>query len=185
MGTVFVDRDLLSEGNRNIMRLYSTVLNEVITSLLNENQDLLIFPEAGRSYDGSVMSGKIKANWLLRILEQPEYRHIEISPLAVAYDKRIEGPVFPLLQKFRGRKNLAEKAAYYGLDAGAFIYRFGIRTLLGLPVGGNCYLNFGKPKTVEEILAESASGKGTWRDVQDHVIKEVKSLYAQIERAKK
>ncbi|MDO8741261.1 MAG: 1-acyl-sn-glycerol-3-phosphate acyltransferase [Candidatus Woesearchaeota archaeon] len=156
---------------RDLEELYDYVKNDLIL----KGEDILLFPEGGRSYNGEM--GKIGGGQMIFIrsildaqdgLEEP----INIVPVGIKYDFVQEKAFFQLLKKSREIKNKSlSKILYYGADIGAFAVgmvkgAFGIKS--------DVYVNFGNPINVRDFLIQSNSNPR--RELADLVMKEINKL---------
>lgn len=155
----------------DLEKLHDYVKNDLIL----KGEDILLFPEGGRSYNGQM--GKIGGGQMIFIRSiidaQRELKEeINIIPTYIAYDFVQEERFFPLLKKSRKIKNkMASKTLYYGADLSAFAVgmvkgAFGIKS--------NVYVNFGKPIDVKYFLEQNKDNQK--RKLADLIMEEIGKL---------
>lgn len=157
---------------KDLEELHDYVKNDLIL----KGEDILLFPEGGRSYNGKM--GKIGGGQMIFIrsildaqdgLEEP----INIVPVGIKYDFVQENAFFPLLKKSRKMKNKTmSKILYYGADLSAFAVgmvkgAFGIKS--------NVYVNFGKPIDVKYFLEWNEDNQK--RKLADLIMEEIGKLH--------
>jgi len=164
-GAFTVSRD--SAFERNYVRKLCT---EVVTML--ENRDaVLVFPEGGRSYSGSMLDikgGILNAALLSQALNAD--RDVYLFPIAVSYDCPPDLPLFPLLlkgKKYRKKSNnflkrILGSIYYFGADIMAFIPFFLTKRL---PLSyGSIYMDYETPVSVRSMVDLEANRVEKARD---------------------
>jgi len=181
-GAFFVDRDLLKKGSHDFKRDYNSALNETFNELLDNGNDLMIFTEGGRNYGGKVMpeENHIK-KFTYKSLTNGNLRDLDVVPVAIGYDKRIEEKAFSFLSKANGRSNLLKKSLYYGADLTAFAV-WPLARQLGFNKDVTCYINFGEPINLKDF-EEIPEGR-RWSSLRKKVVEDVRRLYSEIEFGK-
>ena len=150
--------------------------------LLDDGNDLMIFTEGGRNYEGEVMPDEsMVKKFTYKSLASGELRDLDIVPVAIGYDKRIEEMAFPFLSKANGRTNLFRKSLYYGADLTAFAAWLLARQL-GFNKDVNCYINFGESINLKEF--EKVPEGRRWSFLRKRVVEDVRRLYSEIEAEK-
>jgi len=188
-GAFTVSRD--SAFERNYVRKLCT---EVVNML--ENRDaVLVFPEGGRSYSGSMLDikGGILNAALLSQAANLE-RDVYLLPVAVSYDRPPDLPFFPMLlkgKKYRKKSNnffvrILGDIYYFGADIMAFIPFFLTKHL---PRSyGSIYMDYGTPISVRSMVDLEANRVSKARDefaahkvsldrVSEQIYKRFLSLY--------
>ena len=177
-GAFFIDRDSLKKGNQDFMRNYNSALKETFNDLLDEGNDLMIFTEGGRNYEGEVMPEETKIKkFTYKSLTNGELRDLDVVPVAIGYDKRIEERAFPFLQRANGRSNILSKSLYYGVDLTAFA-AWPLARQLGFNKDVTCYINFGEPINLKEF--ERVPEGRRWSSLRKQVVGDVRRLYSEI-----
>jgi 1-acyl-sn-glycerol-3-phosphate acyltransferase len=140
-------------------RNYVRKLCAQVIKMLEGGDSILVFPEGGRSYSGSMLEikGGILNAALMLQAATPE-RDVFLVPAAISYDCPPDLPYFPLLLKgkaLRKRPNGFFRRAlgsvlYFGADVMAFLpflfaRRFGRRY-------GALYMDYGMPVSVRSIV---------------------------------
>ena len=181
-GAFFVDRDSLKTSGHDFRREYNSALSEAFNNLLDEENDLMIFTEGGRNYEGEVMPDETKIKkFTYKSLTNGNLRDLDVVPVAIGYDKRIEEKAFPFLLKANGRTNVLKKSLYFGSDLAAFA-AWPLARQLGFNKNVNCYINFGEPINLEEF--ENVSEGKRWSALRKQVVEDVRRLYSEIEFGK-
>jgi len=181
-GAFFIDRDSIKKGSYDFRRDYNSALSETFNDLLDNGNDLMIFTEGGRNYDGKVMpdENKIK-KFTYKSLMNGDLRDLEVVPVAIGYDKRIEEKAFSFLSKANGRNNILKKSLYYGADLAAFAV-WPLARQLGFNKYVTCYINFGEPINLNEF--EDVPEGRRWSALRKQVVEDVRRLYSEIEFGK-
>ena len=181
-GAFFVDRDSLKEGSHDFRRDYNSALRETFNDLLDNGNDLMIFTEGGRNYEGEVMPDESKIKkFTYKSLMNGDLRDLEVVPVAIGYDKRIEEKAFSFLSKANGRGNILKKYLYYGSDLAAFA-AWPLARQLGFNKDVTCYINFGEPINLKEF-EEIPEGR-RWSALRKQVVEDVRRLYSEIDFGK-
>ncbi len=140
-------------------RSYIFKLTEQVVTMLNDQENIIVFPEGGRSYNGAMMqikSGILAAN-IIAQYRYPEKEYMYL-PVAISYERLPELLYFELLQKGKvlrdGKKNgisrIRGNLYYFGSDLMAFAvflsaHKFGKKF-------GDVYIDFGEPVAVNDIV---------------------------------
>lgn len=164
-GAFTVSRDSAFERNY-VRKLCAEVVNML------ENRDaVLVFPEGGRSYSGSMLD--IKGGVLnAALLSQASNlkRDVYLMPVAVSYDCPPDLPFFPLLLKgkqYRKKSNnfftrILGSIYYFGADIIAFIPFFLTKYL---PRSyGSIYMDYDAPIPVSSLVDLEANRLSKARD---------------------
>jgi len=135
-------------------RVYYRSVRDKIARLLRQGVHLTVFPEAGRSRDGSL---RPITQMFLDMADKAQCgceRDILIQPVPLVYDWVPEASYSHWLaysSDLRKRHRLLGNALYYGLDLSFYLPRY----FLPDPVG-SIHIDFGEPKTVKELRIECA-----------------------------
>ena len=152
-------------------RSYVRRLASDVVAMLEDDEPILLFPEGGRSYRGSMM--EIKAGVLLSaVLAQARNpdKKVYLLPAAVSYEHLPELPYFGMLTKgkqLRKRENgffkrLVGSLLYFGADIVAFaLFYFGGR--MGIK-HGEVYVDHGGPLCINDIVDIQANFQASARD---------------------
>jgi 1-acyl-sn-glycerol-3-phosphate acyltransferase len=147
------------ERDNAFRRSYIKKLREQVVSMIEDNDNIIVFPEGGRSYNGSMLEikGGVLAAAVVAQARNPE-KQIMIMPVAFSYERVYELPYFPILQKgkdYRKKTNPFFKRRlgdifYFGADIIAvlkyyFNYKIGRKQ-------GNIFIDYGKPVNVNDII---------------------------------
>jgi len=188
-GAFTVSRD--SAFERNYVRKLCT---EVV-QMLESRDAVLVFPEGGRSYSGSMLDikGGILNAALLSQAANLE-RDVYLFPISVSYDCPPDLPFIPMLLKgksYRKKSNFFLKRIlgslyYFGADIMAFIPFFLTKRL---PISfGSIYMDYDTPISVKSIVDLEANRVDKARDefaahrvsldkVSEHLHNKFLSLY--------
>ena len=185
-GAFFVDRDLVAGQDPAINRAYLSALREQFNNMLDKGESLFVFPEGGRSYDGTVMQdvGRVKKTTFKLLTASPDLRDVDVVPVAFAYSPRIEEYVFKFLGLVNGRETALERALYYGIDLGSFAVRPLSRLAnssarLVLPLGPySASAVFGQPINLREAFGHIKPAL-RWPALRSRVVQDVRDLYEQ------
>jgi 1-acyl-sn-glycerol-3-phosphate acyltransferase len=152
-------------------RNYVRKLCDQVIKMLKEGDSILVFPEGGRSYSGSMLEikGGILNAALMLQAATPD-RDVFLVPAAISYDCFPDLPYFPLLLKgktMRKRPNGFFKRTlgslyYFGADIMAFLpflfaRRFGRKY-------GALYMDYGMPVSVRSLVDLEANRVKNARD---------------------
>jgi 1-acyl-sn-glycerol-3-phosphate acyltransferase len=152
-------------------RNYVRKLCDQVIKMLKEGDSILVFPEGGRSYSGSMLEikgGILNAALMLQAATPDS--DVFLVPAAISYDCLPDLPYFPLLLKgktLRKRPNGFFKRTlgsvyYFGADVMAFLpflfaRRFGRKY-------GALYMDYGMPVSVRSIVDLEANRVPNARD---------------------
>ena len=145
--------------DRATSRKYIFELCEEVVAMLDDGDNIIVFPEGGRSYGGAMMemkSGLIAAN-IIAHYRSPQNKHCYL-PFTISYEILPEIRCFNWIEKGKQlrkeRDSLLQKITgnlfYYGADLAAFAKftlarRFGIRY-------GNVYIDYAEPFEIDTII---------------------------------
>jgi glycerol-3-phosphate O-acyltransferase len=165
-GAFTIERD--SAFNRSYI---NRLCKRIVSMLINDHDHIIVFPEGGRSYKGSMM--EIKGGVLAAaILAQADNKgkNIYIFPISLSYEKLYELPYFDLLKlgkEWRKRTNPPLKKMlgnifYFGSDILAFLgyyfnYKFGRKQ-------GAIYVDYDYPVPVNTLVDINAHYSPDSRD---------------------
>jgi 1-acyl-sn-glycerol-3-phosphate acyltransferase len=164
-GAFTVSRDSAFERN------YVRKLCAEVVSMLENRDAVLVFPEGGRSYSGSMLD--IKGGVLNAVLLSQASnlkRDVYLLPVAVSYDCPPDLPFFPLLLKgkqYRKKSNsfftrILGSVYYFGADIMAFIPFFLTKRL---PRSyGSIYMDYEAPIPVNSLVDLEANRVSKARD---------------------
>ena len=131
----------------------------VVSMLINDKENIIVFPEGGRSYKGTMMEmkGGVLAAAVIAQAKNAD-KNIYILPVTLSYERLYELPYFDLLKKgkeWRKRTNPALKKMlgnlfYFGADALAFLnyyinYKLGRRQ-------GEIFVDYDNPVPVNTMV---------------------------------
>ena len=161
----YVGEKFLSYGAFPVYRARATnrkyvfeLCNQVIT-MLNQGDNIIVFPEGGRSYSGEMMEMKygILAANILAQYHSPEKQHLYL-PVTISYEKLPELLYFETLK--RGRRLLKQKGGgiqktvgntcYFGADIVAFAKLLSAR-YFGIHYG-EIFIDYGEPVPVNDMV---------------------------------
>ncbi len=180
--------------DRVTSRSYIVGLCEAVVRMLDDGDNVIVFPEGGRSYSGAMLSlkaGVIAAN-LIAQSRSPDRPHCYL-PFTVSYEVLPEIGHLGLLE--RGRRLRRDERAwlsrvvgtllYYGADLAAFA-----RFMLSAGGGGrygDVYLDYGEPLEVGSIVdlgrarADATAGlvahKAAARQAAEEIARRLARLY--------
>lgn len=132
--------------------------NQVI-SMLDSGDNIIVFPEGGRSYSGQMMDMKygILAANIIAQYHSPEKQYFYL-PITISYEKLPELIYFEILEK--GRRLLKQKdgflqnmlgnAYYFGADIVAFA-KFLVAHNVGIHYG-EVFIDYKEPVAVNDIV---------------------------------
>lgn len=182
LGAVWIDRDFLAgKYGRIEASLYGEAFNREVKRLLeNLEMSLIAFPEGGRANGKGVM--KRTKNGIFNTVAKTADSELKIAPVALDYTGTVEDPFIPIIESSRPKKNILQRASYYGADALAFLsaYTSGrVRQVLGLsPPDRKVRVSFGEPFYLSECV--DGSGRISPKLLAERVAGEVSSLHERI-----
>ncbi|MBD3344352.1 MAG: hypothetical protein GF401_04740 [Chitinivibrionales bacterium] len=147
------------ERHRANNRSYILTLCNQVSSMLEQDDNVIVFPEMGRSYSGKMLEMKqvIIGAAVLAQARNPEKTYLYL-PCSISYEQLPELEYFDTLlkgKKMRAQENSFFKKAmgninYFGADAVAFskfifAHRFGKRY-------GSVYVDVGEPVAINDIV---------------------------------
>ncbi len=175
LGAYFIDRDLMKTNSKESTKQKKEAIR-VTRDIIDRGQDLLVFPEGGRSYNGNLFE-KYNTGALRSALHKQ--KDLDIVPIAFAYDNRVEEKFLDTMKR-GNRKTLLGKLQYYGADAFAYFINRPIAKAIGCDVG-NAYMNIGKPRPLSDITGFLDLTKGRKiESVKKFSIEEINRLYDEI-----
>jgi glycerol-3-phosphate O-acyltransferase len=146
LGAVCLDRSRVMRRDRLYIRTFTEYLRD---DLLQGGENLLFFPEGGRSYDGAV--GKPATGIYDTILEAARRsgRRILIVPISITYGGVAEAASFPLLTRSRKlRRKWQKLLLYYFADMGQLLLQY----FRNARVCGDVYIDLQAPKDVTDYV---------------------------------
>ncbi len=160
---------------RRELALRKTYLRELcneVVGMLQNDDNIIVFPEMGRSYSGAMMKIRtlILGAHVLDQVKRPDVAHT-ILPVAISYEQLPELPYFAMLEKGKSIRSansgpagaLLGNAYYYGADLIAF-GKLIARRRLGMRYG-RLYVDYSEPIALNDILdLKSANQTGGGRD---------------------
>jgi glycerol-3-phosphate O-acyltransferase len=183
------------ERNRTSGKNYVRTLCDQVVGMVEKGDNIIVFPESGRSYYGSMLEarGVILSAHIIAQYRHPETKHFMI-PVTISYEQLPELLYFKMLQ--RGKRlrkesrNIFSKAygdlLYFGSDLLAFgkfmnASKFGVHY-------GDVYIDYGHPFVVQDVVDLKANYKTAARDelsghresvqqICNHLFKQMVSLY--------
>lgn len=169
LGAFWIDRDKIGTGREETIA-QGTEIEEKVTSLINNGNDILVFPEGGRAYDGSILK-KFKPGIIKNVLMAK--KNFDIINIAFAYSPRIEEEYFKILNAF---KNLGKigRTLYVATDATAFALRYLFRP------ESKTRINIGKPTALEIVVNGCENICDKISAIKNHSRKEIRKLYSEI-----
>jgi len=175
LGAYFIDRDLIqSDGKESTEHKKEAI--HMTREIIEKGQDLLVFPEGGRSYNGELFE-KYNTGALRSALHKQ--KNLNIVPIAFAYDHRVEEKFLKTMKK-GNRETLLGKILYYGADAFAYFINRPIAKAIGCNVG-NAYMNIGEPRPLSDITGFLDLTKGRKIEaIKKFSIEEISRLYDEI-----
>ena len=171
LGAFWADREKIGKKNReNIAEI-----GEKVDKVLSDNNDLLAFPEGGRSYNGKLFE-KYKTGIIKKVLQRE--KDIEIVPFAIDYSRRIEEDFFKYLEKVKEWK-FGGKQLYIALDLLALTKEYFSKKTK------EAYINFGRPTRLEKITDSPLYLLETIQAVKGFSMGRTNELYQEIQEMKK
>ncbi len=137
---------------------YLRELSSQVVTMLNDEDNIIVFPEGGRSYKGNMMEirGGIIGAQVLAQAQSPEKTFVFL-PFSISYEQLPELPYFNMLERGKALKtkkgplnSLTGDLLYFGADAIAFT-----KLLLFNRIGvkySNVYLDYDKPVAVNDLV---------------------------------
>lgn len=140
-------------------RTYVANLTQQVIAMLNNGEQVVVFPEGGRSYKGGMLEMKngIIAAHLIAQYQCPD-RTYYFYPFTVSYERLPELPYFELLEKgkrlFRENpgflRRMMANVYYYGADCIAF-GKFLCARRLGINYG-EVFVDYAEPFAIKDIV---------------------------------
>jgi glycerol-3-phosphate O-acyltransferase len=146
LGAVCLDRSRVMRRDRLYIRTFTEYLRD---DLLQSGENLLFFPEGGRSYDGAI--GKPATGIYDTILESARRsgRRTLIVPIALTYDGVVEAASFPLLVRSKMMRYRWQKLLlYYFADLGQLLLQY----FRNARVCGDVYIDVQAPVDVADYI---------------------------------
>lgn len=161
----YIGEKFLSYGAFPVYRARATnrkyvfeLCNQVIT-MLNQGDNIIVFPEGGRSYSGEMMDmkyGIIAAN-IIAQYHSPERQFLYL-PITISYENFPELLYFKTLKQGRRLlkqkgsfvKNIIGKTFYFGADIVAFTKLMTVR-YFGIHYG-EVYIDYSEPVPVNDVV---------------------------------
>ncbi|MAG39358.1 hypothetical protein CMI41_00105 [Candidatus Pacearchaeota archaeon] len=168
MGGFWVDRELL-KSNINGATSHGRQIRRSVEAALKNKQDLLIFPEGGRSYQGTIIDSFLTGAVRAVLKEETD---LDLTNIAFAYNPRIEEPVFPRLAEHRTKKG----PKYKLWDYIAFARRLIEKRFHNV---GDAYMNVSEPRPLIKIVEEGELKKRV-ENLRQYSTQEIRRLYEEI-----
>lgn len=156
-------------------------LFEYVEGLVATKNDILLFPEGGRSYEGHLE--KLKTGLLSAIMSSQEKNqsiNVYIVPVTVTYDRVIEDLAFPRLIKLKERiaGKIKEKRGHV-FDTIQYYLEDITRIFIGkrFEPNGKGYINIGDPFSLKEAVDDNLTSKGSKTKVCDKISESFNSNY--------
>jgi glycerol-3-phosphate O-acyltransferase len=140
---VCLDRDRVdtkSLRNRENLLYLSTFYSYLMEEVVNQGDAITIFPEGGRSYDGSILPLSLGIFGIAKRALQ-EHGSVAIVPIGITYDRITEDARFSGFEKCKQRSN----RAYRAHDKRGF-YHHAL-----LQPKSNAYVDFGTPMLLDDV----------------------------------
>lgn len=170
LGAFWVDRERIKASDKEAV----SGLNGSMTEILKDREDILIFPEGGRSYNNHIFdrykTGILKRS--LRLGDDPE-----IVSIAVDYTKRIEEDYFKALA-WSKRQGKWGRRLYVGIDTFAFAKAYLLRE------DRTAFINAGQPKKLSEIVSDPQDIKSALIGIEEFTKTEIRRLHGEIQERK-
>jgi len=156
------------ERHRARDRSYITKLADQFAGMLLNKQNVILFPEGGRSYKGDLMSiNQVVLGGAVLAQARDQSRDVKLLPCAISYEQLPELPYFDILQKGRtmrkpGNSWLTRRLGdllYFGPDLWAFT-----KLLFASRFGrsyGSLYVDFGEPFSLRSCVDLEANRNPT------------------------
>lgn len=159
------------ERDKTYGRKYLRSLCDKAAQMINSGDNLIVFPESGRSYKGNMMEIRsvIICSLVIAQFKNPHLDHY-IFPATISYEQLPELLYFDLLQK--GKKirqtkkgflnNLRGNAYYFGSDLLAFA-KFILANKIGKKYG-SVFIDYAKPVALNDIVDLKSNYNAKARD---------------------
>jgi 1-acyl-sn-glycerol-3-phosphate acyltransferase len=176
--------------NAGFYRSYIRKLGSKVSGMLLDGDNILVFPEAGRSYGGNMMD--IKGGLITAALaaqRRDSQKAIQLLPMAISYEYLPELRQFALLKKGKALRKSAKNVftkflgtlLYFGADIIAFSSLF-IKKRFGLTYG-EIAIDYGDPIPLSQYC--QAEKKGSRPDEEyfgnseqlDRITKDIARLF--------
>ncbi len=119
-------------------------LLDYVTKLIGDNEDILVFPEAGRSYTGEIKPFRDASLGIFATAAQHTKKKIAYVPAAISYERVPEDRFMDVFGRHKKNPTLLSKLKYYLLDWPVIFTQQYFHKPLGTAV-----LRFGKPYVYE------------------------------------
>lgn len=139
-------------------REYVKNLCEQVVDMLATGDQIIVFPEGGRSYNGNMMELRagILGSSVMSQMRDTE-QEVLVLPMSISYERLPELSYFDLLMRGKGRREkkgvhnrLLGTVQYFGADAIAFS-KFILARRFGVDYG-EVYVDYGEPLPVSTIV---------------------------------
>ena len=144
----FIGRTITVKNTSNLSieekKRYSRALSKDVKRIVKANQDIAIFLEGGRDYQGHL--GEPKSGVVRKVLKAKE--NMRVIPVTFSYDYVVESEFF---EKLENAKKGSFK--YIATDVWAFI-KNGLEIFSTCTKNGKIYLNFGEGFDLNEYLGK-------------------------------
>jgi len=134
-----------------------------VRKIIANGENILFFPEGGRSYDGQLKEPKSGLVGAVLDAVKTEGIKVDVVPIYVDYDRTAESEIFPLLEKAKNY-TLIGKPLYYLLDGYAIGKRY-----FSAGRNGNAYIRFGCPVDINKL------GRNR-KEIADEIMEQIKAL---------
>jgi glycerol-3-phosphate O-acyltransferase len=152
-GAFAVARDKSSGKN------YVRALCNQVVEMLEKGDNIIVFPESGRSYKGNMMDvrGVILSALVIAQAHDLQKKHFMV-PVAISYEHLPEHPYFKMLEKGKAirkekcgfLKRVYGNILYFGSDLIAFA-KFLLANKLGINYG-TVYIDYSQPVAIQDII---------------------------------
>jgi 1-acyl-sn-glycerol-3-phosphate acyltransferase len=157
LGAFFIDTDKQGLEYLNPLR------REIAQEMVQKGEDLLFFPEGGRSYKGHLREMHTYFFSLpLEILKNTKDRPVYVVPLAISYDLVMEDRLLIKLNKEERKEDVSD-----------FFWTMFTSRFFNSNQGKNIYIDFGEPVNVREFLER----KNNIGELADYTFDQIGSLY--------
>jgi len=161
----YIGKKLVSYGAFSVYRALSRNKNYVINlcrtvvEMLENEDNVLVFPEGGRSYSGKmgeIKNGIITAS-LVAQYNNPD-KNYTFTPATISYERVPEQPYFDILMRGRNIRN--KKLDFFTNSIGSLFYYgadlYATAKVISAPwfhtKFGDMYIDFGKPVLINEVV---------------------------------